>query len=153
MQLQGRFAVVLSHAVVPREETTERRRLLFEEAARVIEANLGYGGLDLAVVAEEVGTSTRQLQRAFDEVAGEGFRDYLDRFRMECASALLRDPDLTKNGLSVSQVSRVVGYSQPANFAKAFRRHFGVAPQAVRPEVPPHPSYLPPGALPREPGR
>jgi AraC-like DNA-binding protein len=46
---------------------------------------------------------------------------------MEAAAGLLED-----RGLTVREVARRVGYRQPAQFAKAFRRHIGVAPSDYR---------------------
>ena len=39
---------------------------------------------------------------------------------------------LAARGLTVREVAQRVGYRQPAQFAKAFRRHHGVAPSAYR---------------------
>ena len=41
---------------------------------------------------------------------------------------------LTSRGLTVREVAHRVGYRQPAQFAKAFRRHLGVAPSDYRAE-------------------
>ena len=41
---------------------------------------------------------------------------------------------LTGRGLTVREVAHRVGYRQPAQFAKAFRRHQGVAPSDYRAE-------------------
>jgi AraC-like DNA-binding protein len=39
---------------------------------------------------------------------------------------------LTTRGLTVREVAARVGYRQPAQFAKAFRRHHGQAPSDFR---------------------
>jgi AraC family transcriptional regulator, regulatory protein of adaptative response / methylphosphotriester-DNA alkyltransferase methyltransferase len=39
---------------------------------------------------------------------------------------------LARRGLTVREVAHRVGYRQPAQFAKAFRRHKGLAPSAFR---------------------
>ena len=41
---------------------------------------------------------------------------------------------LAARGLTVREVAHRVGYRQPAQFAKAFRRHLGVAPSDYRAE-------------------
>lgn len=75
----------------------------------------------------------RHLQRVFAEVGGTGWQTSLEGARMGRARALLEDPELYERALSIREVSRRVGYYQPSGFAKAFRRHFGVAPHEVRP--------------------
>ena len=86
-------------------------------------------GDDLALddIARRVASSRRQLQRAYSEIGGTTFREHLTRYRMDRAAELLAD-----RGLTVRDVARRVGYRQPAQFAKAFRRHIGVAPSEYR---------------------
>ena len=77
-------------------------------------------------MARRLASSPRQLQRAFAEAGEAGFRSYLRRVRIERAAELLRD------GWPVSEAARAVGYSQPAHFAKAFRRERGCLPRMER---------------------
>ncbi len=83
--------------------------------------------LELDALARRLATSPRQLQRAFAEVGQTSFRRYLREVRMKRAGDLLRE-----GSLRVWEVAEAVGYSQPAQFAKAFSRHHGHAPSAVR---------------------
>ena len=84
---------------------------------------------DLALddIARRVASSRRQLQRAYSEIGQTTFREHLTKYRMERAAEMLAD-----RGLTVREVARRVGYRQPAQFAKAFRRHIGVAPSEYR---------------------
>lgn len=84
---------------------------------------------DLALddIARRVASSRRQLQRAYAEIGETTFREHLTRVRMDRAAQLLGDRAMT-----VREVARRVGYRQPAQFAKAFRRHLGVAPSDYR---------------------
>ena len=87
-----------------------------------------YGSdLSLDDVARRVASSRRQLQRSYAEIGRTTFREHLTRVRMERAAALLATHRLT-----VREVAQRVGYRQPAQFAKAFRRHQGLAPSAFR---------------------
>jgi AraC family transcriptional regulator of adaptative response / methylphosphotriester-DNA alkyltransferase methyltransferase len=83
--------------------------------------------LSLDDVARRVASSRRQLQRAYAEIGRTTFRDHLTRVRMERAAELL-----VQHPLTVREVARRVGYRQPAQFAKAFRRVHGVAPSEFR---------------------
>jgi AraC-like DNA-binding protein len=111
---------------VQRSSTITLRTSLFEEASAIVDAEYA-SDLALDDVARRVATSRRQLQRAFAEVGDTTFREHLTRVRMERAAELLRHP-----GPTVKDVARSVGYRQPAQFAKAFRRHHGVAPSDYR---------------------
>ena len=109
-----------------REPTLERRRQLWRDASHAIER--GYAdNLTVAGVARAIGTSSRQLQRVFEEIGGRSFRSHVAAVRMERARELLLSESAT-----VRQIAARVGYSQPAQFAKAFRRHHGVSPSELR---------------------
>jgi len=109
-----------------RPATVQRRRTLFLDAARIIDTEF-HDRLALDDVALRVATSRRQLQRAFTEAGETSFRAYLQRVRMERAAELL-----CASPAPVNQVASAVGYRQPAQFAKAFRRHHGAPPSAFR---------------------
>jgi AraC family transcriptional regulator, regulatory protein of adaptative response / methylphosphotriester-DNA alkyltransferase methyltransferase len=111
-----------------REGTAERRAELYREAMELI-AREYMAELNLDVVARRLATSRRQLQRAFAEAGDTSFRDELARIRMEHARALL-----AQDALPVRQVAARVGYHQPAQFAKSFRRYHGQPPSAYRRE-------------------
>ena len=105
-----------------RPTTIRLRTSLFEEATEIVEQEYG-SDLSLDEIARRVASSRRQLQRAYAEIGQTTFRDHLTRVRMEKAAELL-----TSRGLTVREVAHRVGYRQPAQFAKAFLRHLGVAP-------------------------
>lgn len=109
-----------------RPATAMRRRALFNDAARIIDEEYA-GRVTLDDIARRVVTSRRQLQRAFAEAGETSFRSYLQRVRMERAAELLRE-----GSSPVNQVASAVGYRQPAQFAKAFRRHHGTPPSSFR---------------------
>src|SRR3712207_435115 len=113
-----------------RQSTIDRRQTLFEEAAEIIQSEY-HDDLALDHVARRIATSRRQLQRSFAEAGETSFRAYLQRVRMERAADLLGD-----GAVPVNQVASAVGYRQPAQFAKAFRRHHGTSPSAFRARPP-----------------
>jgi AraC-like DNA-binding protein len=91
-----------------------------------IQSILELGELELPILAEAAGTSVRSLQR---RLAAEGlsFSRLVDEARFQAASALLRDPDVR-----IVDVSAELGYTDAANFTRAFRRWAGVPPLAFR---------------------
>ena len=109
-----------------RPTTIRLRTSLFHDAVEIVEADYG-SDLSLDDIARRVASSRRQLQRAYAEIGHTTFREHLTRVRMERAAELL-----ARRSLSVREVAHRVGYRQPAQFAKAFRRHQGLAPSAFR---------------------
>ena len=109
-----------------RNGTAERREELFREAMDLIARDYARE-LNLDGVARTLATSRRQLQRAFAESGDTSFRDELSRVRMAHARELLAE-----DSLPVRQVAAQVGYHQPAQFAKSFRRYHGMPPSVFR---------------------
>jgi AraC family transcriptional regulator of adaptative response / methylphosphotriester-DNA alkyltransferase methyltransferase len=109
-----------------RPATIRLRTSLFEDAVAIVESEFA-SDLSLDDIARRVASSRRQLQRAYREIGSTTFREHLTGVRMERAAELLRI-----RGLTVRDVAHRVGYRQPAQFAKAFRRHHGVAPSDFR---------------------
>jgi AraC-like DNA-binding protein len=109
-----------------RPATIRLRTSLFEDAVAIVE-NEYASDLSLDDIARRVASSRRQLQRAYSEIGETTFREHLTGVRMERAAELLR-----VRGLTVREVAHRVGYRQPAQFAKAFRRHHGQAPSGFR---------------------
>ena len=109
-----------------RPDTLSRRQDIYRDAIAVIVRDYP-ADLHIDRVARTIGTSRRQLQRVFDQVGGVSFRRVLTEVRMRNARRLLLE---TSDPVNV--VARRVGYSQPAQFAKTFRRYFGDVPSTYR---------------------
>ena len=134
-----------------------RRRALFEEALRQIELSYDDDQLTVDGLSQKIFTSRRQLQRAFAE-SGTSVQERLYALRMERAAELLQ-----ASALSVAEVAHSVGYRQPPQFAKAFRRYYRLSPSQWRNSGDPNPTIgevnpwiasvdarpLPPRRLPR----
>lgn len=81
---------------------------------------------DLGGVANRLRLSERTIKRRLHE-RGFGFQQLLDEARRRDALALLGDATL-----SIEQIAVRTGYSDPANFTRAFRKWTGVTPSAYR---------------------
>ena len=113
----------------PRVRTVDLRTSIYRDAVAIVEAEYA-SDLRLNDIARRVASSRRQLQRCYAEIGRTTFREHLGAVRMQHAAGLL---DTT--AVPVREVARRVGYSQPAQFAKAFWRHHGVTPSAFRTHV------------------
>ena len=111
---------------IQRPTTIRHRTSLFEDAVAIVNGEFA-SELSLDDIARRVASSRRQLQRAYAEIGETTFREHLTGVRMERAADLL-----TTRSLTVREVAYRVGYRQPAQFAKAFRRHHGASPSDFR---------------------
>ena len=84
------------------------------------------GKTDLEGTAELAGVSSRTLQRSLG-AEGLNYRDLLDRIRSRRAKELLSETTLT-----ITEVALALGYSEHANFTRAFTRWMGQSPFQYR---------------------
>jgi len=95
-----------------------------DSARRAVRFLVAQGRATLPDLAEVADSSVRSLQRRLAE-AGVGFGELVDEARFEAARRLLGLP-----GVRVTDVAQELGYTDSANFTRAFRRWSGVAPTA-----------------------
>ncbi len=89
-------------------------------------------------LAEDVGMSTRQLERLFRRYLNRSPKRYYMELRLQRARNLLLQTDMT-----VINVALACGFTSPSHFSKCYRNHFdhtpyrerGVADAAMTPEV------------------
>jgi AraC-like DNA-binding protein len=78
-------------------------------------------------IAAELHLNERTLRRYLSE-AGTSFKAIHDRLRREAAETLLAGA-----GSSIAKVGAAIGFDDPREFRRAFKRWTGVAPRAMRP--------------------
>lgn len=81
----------------------------------------------LASLARQASMSRSAFAERFSVLVGEPPMRYLAGWRLERAHA-----ELTGTDEPIASISRRVGYSSEAAFSRAFKRHHGVTPGAVR---------------------
>lgn len=92
---------------------------------RLLEAEKGvYPNLEM--VASELNMSSRSLKRKL-KTAGSSFQLILDNVRKAEAIEYLCHSDQ-----SIDEISRLLGFSDPSNFGRAFKKWTGVSPRAYR---------------------
>ncbi len=101
-------------------------QLRLQATKDLIDSDLRYPW-SIAELARHAGLSRRSFHQHFAAAYGASPVDYLRTRRLEVAREALIYRDM-----SVTDAAYFVGYASPANFATAFRRHFGVPPSACR---------------------
>ncbi|NLW55253.1 MAG: response regulator [Firmicutes bacterium] len=86
-----------------------------------------YRNATLEEAAKLVHLSPNYLSKLFKEQTGENFSDFLIKIRMTKAAELLGDISL-----KTYQVSDLVGYSNPKNFTRTFKKYYGKTPKEFR---------------------
>jgi AraC-like DNA-binding protein len=115
---------------VTRPTTLQRRTALVRDAERIIKKCHSDFDLSLSDVAEAVGTSPRQLQRAFREQADTEFRAVLLGVRIAAAKRLLGQDK------TVPAAAHAVGYRGASGLKAALRRIGEPPPSTFQPRSP-----------------
>lgn len=80
-----------------------------------------------SVLAEDVGMSTRQLERLFRRYLNRSPKRYYMELRLQKARNLLMQTEL-----SVINVALACGFTSPSHFSKCYRAHYGATPYRER---------------------
>jgi AraC-like DNA-binding protein len=94
----------------------------------VIKARLPSGGVNEKQIAEALNISVRTLQRKLSD-EGSSFNALYLTVRKELAEQYLRN-----SNISLNETAYLLGFSNQANFTRAFKRWHGVPPSAYRSE-------------------
>lgn len=104
------------------------------EICPAIEAVLAYVSehsterISLADMAAMCKVSAAYLSRKFKAEVGIGFSDYVAKFRLERAEAMLHE----RPELSVTEIAFLCGFNDSNYFSDKFKKHFGVSPLKFR---------------------
>lgn len=80
-------------------------------------------------VAEHLHMSLRSLQRRLQE-QGTSYKTLLEQTRRELATRYV-----SRTRLSINEITFLLGFTEPANFSRAFKRWHGTSPTAYRERV------------------
>lgn len=97
-------------------------------AELVLTPHKGYPSLDL--VAQRLHMSNRTLRRHLNEI-GVSYLGLLDEVKYKEATRLLLSSDM-----EIQEIALYLGYIQPANFARAFKKWSGMSPIQFRKQTP-----------------
>jgi AraC-like DNA-binding protein len=94
-----------------------------------IRAQLGNGGLSVAVIAVRHGVSPRHIQRLFER-DGTTFSAFLLQARLARAIQMLGDPHAA--GRTIAAIALESGFGDVSYFNRTFRRNYGATPSDIR---------------------
>lgn len=93
-----------------------------------IDQNVG-GLKSLSELGDRLGYSYPYLSQMFSKVMGRPLKDYYTEKRIEKAMELIGED------VSVTEISRILGYESIHSFSRAFKKQVGVSPSAYKPDV------------------
>ncbi|MEO4044099.1 AraC family transcriptional regulator [Hoeflea sp. CAU 1731] len=84
-------------------------------------------GIAIGAMCQEIGMSENSLRRLVANAYGMPISQYIRRYMLERARQTLE-----RDNVTISEAAYNAGYTSPANFATAFKRHFGMSPSSLQ---------------------
>ena len=112
---------------------TEKERADEEKSTPLVRSVIEYVGENLdkpltnTDIAEKFHFNASYINRIFKKHTGATLHDYIIEKRINSAAEKLRS-----EGLSVSEIARLTGFSGVVHFSKAFRKRMGMSPSEYR---------------------
>ena len=154
-RLDYAHVIVQSKEVLSEEETVGQLRqvlsgsdLLPQQTSRIVKQAVAYlhqhhaEPLSRRQIAEAVGVNKDYLSRIFHQELGLSPWEYLNRYRIVQAKALLAG-----TGMPITDVAGRVGFNDPNYFSRVFRNVLGRSPRAYRERPEEAPTPLPDPAI------
>ena len=110
------------------QENTPEKEFL-KKAAEALEENVEDPAFKAGEFAASLHMSLRSLQRKLKAVADRTPQNFINEFRMMRAAELL-----TGTSYSVTDIAFKVGFEEPTNFSRTFRKHYEISPSKYRSE-------------------
>lgn len=133
--LANNVADLLIYSMIRTDQDTQRlsiptrigvRHPKLSQVIQMMEANIE-DPLSPADLAEQVGMSTRQLERLFRRYLNRSPKRYYMELRLQKARNLLMQTDM-----SVINVALACGFASPSHFSKCYRSHYNTTPYRER---------------------
>jgi transcriptional regulator GlxA family with amidase domain len=96
------------------------------QVIQIMEANIE-DPISPSILAQDVGMSTRQLERLFRRYLNRSPKRYYMELRLQKARNLLMQTDM-----SVINVALACGFASPSHFSKCYRAHYNTTPYRER---------------------
>lgn len=105
---------------------SERDKEFLSHFHKLLSEHLADDSINVSQLAGEMNLSYSSLYARVKDLTGQSPQVFLNTYKMNIAMELLQTHNYT-----VSEVCYKVGASTPANFARSFKKQFGIVPSAV----------------------
>ncbi|WP_010233195.1 AraC family transcriptional regulator [Clostridium arbusti] len=130
LRLQGLLSIFLSELIEKSPDSriidSNYKELYIKKTLDFIETNFSRN-ITVPEMAKNIGLNKNYFSNFFKENIGISPQQYLIQFRMNKACELMKNSTLT-----ISDISRSVGYNDPLGFSKIFKKAMGISPKAYR---------------------
>ncbi|MDT3695238.1 MAG: two-component regulator propeller domain-containing protein [Ignavibacterium sp.] len=96
---------------------------LIEKASSIVEKYLNDENFNSEILAKEMFMSRSRLTRKMQSAAGQGPGEFIRNYKLNRSARLILEKKL-----SITQIAFEVGFGSPAQFTRAFQKHFNCLP-------------------------
>ncbi|KAB2848332.1 MAG: response regulator, partial [Ignavibacterium sp.] len=100
---------------------------LIEKASSIVEKYLGDENFNSEILAKEMFMSRSQLTRKMQSATGQGPGEFIRSCKLNKSAKLILEKKL-----SITQIALEVGFGSPAQFTRAFQKHFNCLPSEFK---------------------
>ncbi len=125
-QLKERF----SKEIIVTAETLTTNSLdkeLIQKLNAAIEKNISNENFTSDILAEELFVSRSQLNRKLQAITNQGPGEFIRAYKLKRAAQMI-----VENKLNITQIAYEVGFGSPAQFTRAFQKHFNCLPSEFK---------------------
>ena len=102
-----------------------------QKIINIIEKNLCDDNFNSETLAEQLFVSRSQLNRKLQAVTGQGPGEFIRSYKLKRAAQMIMGKKL-----SITQIAFEVGFGSPAQFTRAFKKHFNCLPSDFARNIP-----------------
>jgi AraC-type DNA-binding domain-containing proteins len=110
--------------VITDEDSNSENKIIVDTVVNIINKNYTDSGLCFNQIASIMKIYQRRLAKIFKEAKGISIPEYINNFRLEKASEMLK-----KNELSISEILEKVGIENETYFYNIFKKKYGTTPR------------------------
>lgn len=130
LRLQGLLSIFLSELIEKAEKHivvgNSYKEIYIKKTLQYIETNFSRN-IKIGEIAESIGLNKNYFSSFFRQNFGITPQEYLIKYRINKACELMKNESLT-----ISDISRSVGYNDPLGFSKIFKQIKGESPKKYR---------------------
>ena len=102
---------------------SKENKELIEKASSVVEKYLGDENFNSEILAKEMFMSRSQLTRKMQSAVGQGPGEFIRNYKLNRSAKLILEKKL-----SITQIALEIGFGSPAQYTRAFHKHFNCLP-------------------------
>ncbi|MBO4826844.1 MAG: helix-turn-helix domain-containing protein [Prevotella sp.] len=123
-QLKEKYANIIASNRSNKDQLADEEKQFIDRIITISHKQMAEGKVDFDDMAAQMCMSASNLRRRITKITGETPANYLLKIRLQEARHLID----TQSDLSIADVAMRCGFDDSSNFARAFRRVFGVSP-------------------------